>query len=162
MKKQQAFTLIELMIAVVIVGILAAIAYPSYRDSVYKSHRADAKAALQNLSNAMERQFTQTNSYCDVGGANGSAFTNCGTSANDTGTASIYTVPTSTANFYTVTIVSPTGISPSAKTASGYILQAAPQGVQSNDSCGTLCLNSTGLRGTMDANGVCQANTGCW
>lgn len=58
----KGFTLIELMIAVAVVGILAAIAYPSYQDSVRKSRRADAKSAL--LDAAHERTvFTENNQY---------------------------------------------------------------------------------------------------
>ena len=63
MIKQNAFTLIELMIVVAIVGILAGIAYPSYQDSVRKSRRADAKGALLNQVNKMERYFTEMNTY---------------------------------------------------------------------------------------------------
>ena len=63
---QNGFTLVELMITVAIVGILASIAIPSYQDSVMKSRRADAKAALLGLANTMERNFTTTNSYVGV------------------------------------------------------------------------------------------------
>jgi type IV pilus assembly protein PilE len=63
MNKQKAFTLIELMIVVAIAGILAAIAYPSYQNSVMKSRRADAEGVLLGLANALERNFTETNSY---------------------------------------------------------------------------------------------------
>ena len=59
MLNTKGFTLIELMIAVAIVGILAGIAYPSYQDSVRKSRRADAQGALLGFANAMERYFTQ-------------------------------------------------------------------------------------------------------
>jgi len=65
--QQNGFTLIELMIALAIVGILAAIAYPSYQDSVMKSLRTDATGALLGLANAMERHFTETNSYLGAG-----------------------------------------------------------------------------------------------
>ena len=57
------FTLIEVMIVVAIVGILAAVAYPSYIDSVRKGKRAEARAALMNLLQQQERYFTQNNTY---------------------------------------------------------------------------------------------------
>ncbi len=57
------FTLIELMIVVAIVAILAAIAYPSYQDSVRKSRRADAKAVMLEATQWMERFFTVNNRY---------------------------------------------------------------------------------------------------
>ena len=59
----RGFTLVELMIVVAIVGILAAVAYPSYQDSVRKSRRADGKTALLQSVQLAERRFTQTNSY---------------------------------------------------------------------------------------------------
>jgi type IV pilus assembly protein PilE len=54
-RRQSGFTLIEIMIAVVIVGILAAIALPSFQDSVRKSRRSEAFAALSALQQAQER-----------------------------------------------------------------------------------------------------------
>ncbi|MGH8467618.1 MAG: type IV pilin protein [Gammaproteobacteria bacterium] len=60
------FTLIEVMIVVAIVGILSAIAYPSYQQHVRSSRRADAQAALLELAQIMERRFTENNGY-DLG-----------------------------------------------------------------------------------------------
>jgi type IV pilus assembly protein PilE len=149
---QLGFTLIELMIAVAIIGILSSIAIPSYQDSVKKSRRADAKAALLGLANALERRFTETNSYCDVGGGTGTAVTDCGTATLDTGTpTTIYTVPTETAGFYTVTI--------SAATTTTYTLSAVPAGAQSGDRCGTLTLTGTGAK-TFSGSGLTVAE--CW
>lgn len=59
----RGFTLIELMIAVAIVGLLAAIAYPSYQAQVLKSGRADAKVELNNIAQRMQRCFTSTSTY---------------------------------------------------------------------------------------------------
>ena len=61
--KNNGFTLVELMIAVGIVGILSAIAYPSYQNSILKSRRADAKSGLLQLTNFMERLYTETGCY---------------------------------------------------------------------------------------------------
>lgn len=59
----KGFTLIEVMIVVVIIGILAAIAYPSYVNQVQRSHRADAQGEMLAYAQAMERCFTTTNTY---------------------------------------------------------------------------------------------------
>jgi type IV pilus assembly protein PilE len=58
MNSQKGVTLIELMVVVVIIGILAAIAYPSYRAQVMRSHRSDAKIGLERLAQALERCYT--------------------------------------------------------------------------------------------------------
>ena len=59
----RGFTLIELMITVAIVAILAAIAIPSYQDSVWKGKRGEAKAAILRTLQSEERWYTQNNTY---------------------------------------------------------------------------------------------------
>jgi type IV pilus assembly protein PilE len=56
-------TLMELMIVVVIIGILTAIAYPSYRQYVAKAKRNEAKAALLQISTMQERFYLQNSTY---------------------------------------------------------------------------------------------------
>jgi type IV pilus assembly protein PilE len=59
----KGFTLIEVMITVVIVGILAAIAYPNYTQFVAKGARADALAGLMNVSNRQEQYYLDHRSF---------------------------------------------------------------------------------------------------
>lgn len=63
LRKIRGFTLIELMVAVVIVGILAAFAYPNYRDFVTRSKRNEAKAALLQIATNQERWYLNNNQY---------------------------------------------------------------------------------------------------
>ena len=56
-------TLMELMIVVVIIGILAAIAYPNYREFVARSKRTEARAALLKIATNQERHYLQNNTF---------------------------------------------------------------------------------------------------
>jgi type IV pilus assembly protein PilE len=60
---QQGFTLIELMIAVAIVGILAAVAYPAYTDYIVRGNLADAAAALADIRVKLEQHFQDNRAY---------------------------------------------------------------------------------------------------
>lgn len=62
----RGFTLIELMIAVVIVAILAAMAYPSYSSQVRKTARKEAIGKMLEMAGAMERIRSQKMAYQDI------------------------------------------------------------------------------------------------
>ncbi len=119
MNNQKGFTLIELMIVVAIIGILGAIALPSYQDSVRKTRRAEAQADLMELASTVERYFTENNTY--VAWAVPATLNQ----SPRTGTA-----------LYLLTVG---GVA-----ATTYTLTATPQGGQAADTCGTMTLTQTG------------------
>ncbi|WP_105530180.1 type IV pilin protein [Solimicrobium silvestre] len=60
---RRGFTLMELIITISIIAIIAALAYPSYQDSVRKTRRAEAKTALYSIMQQQERFYMQRNTY---------------------------------------------------------------------------------------------------
>jgi type IV pilus assembly protein PilE len=72
-QRQQGVTLIELVVVMIIVGILTAIAIPSYRNYVMRSQRSDAKDALLALATQQEKHYLQ----CNIYGTTIAAATNC-------------------------------------------------------------------------------------
>lgn len=132
------FTLMELMITVAIVGILAAIAYPSYSEQVARSRRSDAKAALMDAAHWMERQYTVSSSYAAITDS------------------SLPPLRSPLSNYYTLSLG--TASAASAPTASAYWLRVVPRGTMSNDRCGTMSIDSKGLPTVSGTPGV----DGCW
>lgn len=65
-RKQLGFTLIEVMIVVVIVGIVASIAIPAYQQYVIRAARAEARAAMQHMAQLQERNFTDRGGYVTI------------------------------------------------------------------------------------------------
>jgi type IV pilus assembly protein PilE len=94
---EKGFSLIELMIAVAILGIILAIALPSYKKNVVKARRGDAQQALSSHAQALERYYTTNGRY--VTAANG---TTCGVAAQ-TATANYTFSATCADNTFTVT-----------------------------------------------------------
>ena len=61
----RGLTLIELMIVLLIIGILGAVAVPTYRQYIVRAHRTEAKTALLRLAANQERHYLQNNAYTD-------------------------------------------------------------------------------------------------
>ncbi len=154
MNRTKGFTLVELLVTVAIVGILAAIAYPSYTANIQKTRREDAKATLMGLANALERHFTENSSYCDAGTTVAAGCGNAGT--GDTAAPTIFSSVSPIDGgdvFYNLTI--------NAVTATSYTIRATPAGVQVNDVCGTLTLDQTGTQGVIGQDAALTADD-CW
>jgi type IV pilus assembly protein PilE len=139
------FTLIELVVAVTIVGLLTVIAMPAYRIYVLRSNRAVAKAVLVDMAAREETYFVDRKTYgaLSVLGLNTYLNRDSSTSATQT-SSSIYQLSVGT--LITTAACPATGVSGSV-TSAGYTVAATPVGTQVNDtSCVTLCLTSTGMR----------------
>lgn len=131
-------TLIELMVALAVVAILVAIAYPSYQQHVQRSRRAMAAACLQEIALQMERRYTTSMKY---NSATGLPATGC---------------IAELANFYTF------AFSSNEPTASTFRVAAAPTAAQNDATCGTLSLNHQGVKAALGTDTSASLVANCW
>lgn len=120
--RQRGFTLVELMIAVVIVGILAAIAYPSYLQHIIKGKRSAAQAQMMEIANRQQQYLLVNRSYA----------------SKDQLLASGYAVPADVSSNYDFSITLGSGSMPT------FTITFIPKSSQASD--GNLTLNSEGVK----------------
>lgn len=138
-RRQAGLTLIELMVAVAIVGILTIIAYPNYASYLTRSKRNQATACLQEAAQYMERFYTTNLRYDQA---------TDGTAVSLPTTACVNDMKGN----YVLSIAS--------VSANAFVVKIVPQGSQAtaDTQCGTITLSQSGAR---TVSGTGSANT-CW
>ena len=136
--RASGFTLIELMIVVAVIGILAAIAFPSYRTYIVRAARVEAQAELLELASLQEKIFLNSNSYS----VSVSAAYN-GTSAGGLGRTSGRTKD----GKYTISVVDGCAtLVALAGTPQTFVLAAVPVPDSTQSADGNLCISESGRR----------------
>lgn len=124
---QRAFTLIELMLVVVVIGILAAIALPSYQEHVRQTRRAEVAAVLLDSAQLLERHYTRH------GGYDAATLTGLASQSPASGAAVYQIVASLAAESFTLTAT------------------AVPGGIMAGDACATYTLNQVNQRTPADS-----------
>ena len=132
MRKARGFTLIELMITVVIVAILASVAWPSYQSYLQRSRRAEAQSLMLAIVNKEQQYLLDARQYTDVLGAGGLAIVQQGWDCT------LNASKTCANSYYDVAVELNPGPPPS------FTVRGTPKSTSSQNGDGTLTLVSTG------------------
>jgi type IV pilus assembly protein PilE len=165
MKKCAAngFTLMEMMITVAIIGILAAIGYPSYIKYVTETRRSDATINLTRIASLQEKFFTECGRYADTLGVSGTP-RNCAGGVMDAGLMA-GGLTRDGGNYILTAVVAPGPAPLNAAGGGGFTLTATPAGLQAvRDAvrCTTLTINNIGVKTATGTEGDPINGGRCW
>jgi type IV pilus assembly protein PilE len=125
------FSLVELLVVLVIMGVLSAVALPAYTRYVQRGHRTEAMAALLESQHFMERYYSANGQYLSPA------------NAVPLLPQRLQGIPSQGTVRYQLSVRE--------ATLNSYVLQAVPEGSMAGDVCGSLTINQTGLRGVLNS-----------
>lgn len=150
----RGFTLIELMVAVAILGILSAIAIPSYQEYINRGRRADAQTQLLATQQWLERFYSENYRYDETAGCGGT--TSCGT-------AVLYAAQPFDQSPRTGEGTAAYNLTLTTLTRNTYVITATRTGSMANDKCGNFTLSNTGVKALANKpNGSTATLAECW
>ena len=133
------FSLIELLVVLVIMGVLSAVALPGYTRYVQRGHRTEGMAALLEAQHFMERFYSANGQYLSPA------------NAVPLLPQRLQGIPSQGTVRYQLSVRE--------ATVNSYLLQAVPEGSMAGDVCGSLTINQTGLRGVLNST---HSVAECW
>ena len=137
--RQAGFSLVELLVVLVIMGVLSALALPGYTRYVQRGNRTEVMAALLEAQHFMERYYSANGQYLSPANAVPML------------PQRLQGIPSQGTVRYQLSVRE--------ATANSYLLQAVPEGSMADDVCGSLTINQTGLRGVLNST---HSVSECW
>lgn len=149
----RGFTLIELMIVVLIISIIATVAYPNYISSMQKTRRSDAIASLNEVARLQEEFFVRNRSYAET-------LVKLGYGSN--------TIDSQQTEYDLSMTVTPSGCAAGTTICTGYVVTAVPNtntsqkiGQQKDDTCQSFSLDNLGHQTSKNKSNS-DSSAKCW
>ena len=137
--RQAGFSLVELLVVLVIMGVLSALALPGYTRYVQRGNRTEVMAALLEAQHFMERYYSANGQYLSPA------------NAVPLLPQRLQGIPSQGNVRYQLSVLE--------ATLNSYVLQALPKGSMADDVCGGLTINQAGLRGVLN---LTRSVAECW
>jgi type IV pilus assembly protein PilE len=134
--KSKGFSLLELMIVLVVVGILGAVAFPQYKDYIKRGYRSQAEQALMEIASKQSQYILDARGYADIMGTSGLNWSSSGWTCSNTSST-----PQCSNNYYNISVTVNNSATPPT-----FTISAVPKAGTTVASDGTLNYGSDGTK----------------